>query len=129
MRRLIIGVMLVTPMLAACSTSHPATTQAAPATTQATVPSPTYSSVAPVPGVADVAKEIGATRVTDNGAGLGTADSGGACYHGQKVGINTFASKAERDSWLNAAEPLGVRPMLESDQSVVYPSVDHGGPC
>lgn len=54
---------------------------------------------------------------------VGVVDSG-ACFIGtQKYAINTFASKASRDSWLKAAEPLGVTPQWETDTSVVYPSV------
>jgi len=47
----------------------------------------------------------------------------GVCYIGsKKYGLNTFTTKAARNSWLKMATPLGVNPEWETDKSVVYPS-------
>ena len=72
-----------------------------------------------------VAAQLGCTNFKDTGPakGGGSIDTG-YCFIGtQKYAINTFASKAVRDSWLKLAEPLGVNPKWETDTSVTYKSV------
>lgn len=56
--------------------------------------------------------------------GSGMVVSAGSCTKGNdKYAIDTFVSKNVRNQWLQAAEPLGVRPFKMTDTGVIYPSV------
>jgi len=74
---------------------------------------------------AQIASSLHCGRFKDAGPSeVGGSIDSGSCYIGaDKYAINTFPSKAIRDSWLQSAEPLGVNPKWETDTSVVYPSV------
>lgn len=52
----------------------------------------------------------------------GAVDYGVCWIKNKKYGIDTFASKSARDSWLKIATPLGVVPTWETDTSVAYPA-------
>jgi hypothetical protein len=75
---------------------------------------------------AQIAGNLHCTKFKDAGPSeLGGVIDSGTCYIGaDKYGIDTFLNKDVRDSWLKAAEPLGVNPKWETDTSVTYPSVD-----
>jgi hypothetical protein len=73
---------------------------------------------------AQVAKSLNCTGFKDQGAAALYSNDSGSCYIGsQKYAINTFPNQESRDSWLAAAEPLGVTPKWETATSVVYKSV------
>jgi hypothetical protein len=74
---------------------------------------------------AQIAGNLHCTKFKDAGPSeLGGSIDSGSCYIGaSKYAINTFPSKAVRDTWLQTAEQLGVNPKWETDTSVVYPSV------
>lgn len=83
-------------------------------------------SVVQPPDASDVARSLNCKRFEDHGVTQisGSIDAG-ACWIGNvKYAINTFPSKAVRDSWLQSAELLGVVPKWETDTSVTYKSVD-----
>jgi uncharacterized membrane protein YdfJ with MMPL/SSD domain len=65
-------------------------------------------------------KELGAPTASQDQR---TVDSGSCMKDGTKYAINTFVSSDVRDSWLKAAEPLGVNPKWETSTSVTYKSV------
>jgi hypothetical protein len=72
-----------------------------------------------------IATAVNCNHFTDLGPGhLLSIDSGDCYINGKKYGVNTFATKDARDSWLKIAETLGVNPKWETDTSVVYPSTD-----
>lgn len=91
---------------------------------QAVVAAPV--SVTQPPSASDVARSLNCKRFEDHGASqIGGSIDSGACWIGNvKYAINTFPSKAVRDSWLQAAEPLGVVPKWKTTTSVTYKSVD-----
>jgi hypothetical protein len=43
-----------------------------------------------------------------------------AHLNGKRIGINVFASKTARDTWLSTAENLGVAPLEEGAVWVAY---------
>lgn len=74
---------------------------------------------------AAVAQQAGCDNFKDKGpseAG-GVVDSGTCSMIGVKYGVDTFATKDARDSWLVMASKYGVSPKLETDTSVIYKSV------
>jgi hypothetical protein len=75
---------------------------------------------------AAVAQQAGCTSFTDEGPSTagGVVDSGTCNITGVKYGVDTFATKDARDSWLVMASKYGVSPQLETDTSVVYKSVN-----
>lgn len=92
---------------------------------------PQIATAAPVsvtqpPTASDVARSLNCKRFEDHGASqIGGSVDSGACWIGNvKYAINTFPSRAVRDSWLQSAEPLGVVPKWETSTSVTYKSVD-----
>lgn len=99
-------------------TSHPKTThvaQQAPHSVQ-------------FPATAEeISNQLGGTSFKDLGPApqAGVVDSGSFMKDGKKYAVNTFASQSVRDSWLQAAENLGVVPKWETDTSVVYLSVSN----
>lgn len=92
-----------------------------PAATATVTPMSVYQP----PSAKDVARSLGCKRFEDHGPSQigGSIDSGACWIRGVKYAINTFPSKAVRDSWLLDAEPLGVVPKWETDTSVTYKSV------
>lgn len=52
----------------------------------------------------------------------GAVDYGICWINNKKYGIDTFASKSARDSWLKITAPLGLVPKWETDTSVAYPA-------
>lgn len=93
--------------LAGCGSSAPAVT---------TPPQPLT--------VQQVANIIGATYAQDcPDSRLYVAHAGIAYLSGRKIGIDTFASQAGRDSWLTmAADVAGIVPLKEGATWVAYPS-------
>jgi hypothetical protein len=80
----------------------------------------------PLPADAEhVAAQIGATgcHQDQDPSAVYWLTACSAVYRGQKVGINTFASKTGRDAWLAISGTYGVTPILESATWVVYPSL------
>jgi len=81
------------------------------------------------PTAGQVAAQLGLTRFTDcyHQPALYAADSGSAWQRGVKIGIDTFPTTAVRDTWLAAAENLGVTPLYEGSTWVAYKALDQGG--
>lgn len=74
---------------------------------------------------AAVAQQAGCDGFKDKGPSTagGVVDSGTCSMTGVKYGVDTFATKDARDSWLVTAAKYGVSPQLETDTSVIYKSV------
>jgi hypothetical protein len=75
---------------------------------------------------AAVARQLNCVRFHDNGPSElgGSIDSGICWMHGEKYGVNTFASQTARDGWLKLAEPLGTNPTWETRTAVAYVASD-----
>jgi hypothetical protein len=75
-----------------------------------------------------VAAQLGATgfQSRTGGASAGVQTGGIAMLHGQRIGIDTFASTAGRNAWLNVTKSYGVHPSAEGTTWVAYPSVAGG---
>jgi len=113
-------------ILTGCTSSHPSVV-VQPATIQSTTPNPVPVAVQQPPTAKDVATQVGCKRFHDKGnsPAVGVVDSG-ICWIGkQKYGVDTFMTKAARDSWLKMTESFGVNPKWETPISVVYKSILH----
>jgi hypothetical protein len=75
---------------------------------------------------AAVAQQAGCSSFSDKGPSTsgGVVDSGTCKISTLKYGVDTFANKDARDSWLTMAAKYGVTPKWETDTSVVYVSID-----
>ena len=113
MKKITAAAVLTAPLLAACSSSPAAPAQSAPA-----VPGPQSA--------AQIARQAGATGFTDCGPAPigGVTDSGAAYMHGKRVGIDTFPSAKQRDTWLATAADFGIVPSQKGDTWVLYISVN-----
>jgi hypothetical protein len=73
-----------------------------------------------------IAAKVGCGNFQDSGPSKigGAIDSGTCTINGQQYGVDTFVNSTIRDSWLAAAESLGVVPKWETSTSVIYSSTD-----
>jgi len=90
----------------------------------------TVHAIAQPPSAADVARELGCVSfkhypVKNDGSHTPLVVDAGTCWiDGNKLAINTFVSKANRDAWIKLAESeIGIIPKWETETSVTYPSL------
>lgn len=90
------------------------------------------SSAGPPPApetAAQVASGLHLSGFADCGSGPYTADSGVARDDGVKIGIDTFGSAAQLDSWEKLSGPLGVTPWHQGSTWVAYRAEVQTGEC
>lgn len=81
---------------------------------------------AAVTGPAQVAALMSATGFTDCGPHPlgGVSGSGTAYLAGARIGIDTFAGPAQRDSWLQVSADFGIVPLRQGANWVAYKATD-----
>jgi hypothetical protein len=89
-------------------------------------PAHTAPSIPAAQNARQVAQEAGATSFTDCGAAPmgGATDTGTAYLGGKRVGIDTFPSSRQRDTWLQTAENFGIVPSQKGATWVLYIATD-----
>jgi hypothetical protein len=104
---------LAVPLFAACSAGPAAPSGSAPS-----FPAPQSA--------AQVARQAGATGFTDCGAAPagGVTDAGTAYMDGKRMGIATFPSSGQRDTWLQTVASFGIVPSQEGATWVLYIATD-----
>jgi hypothetical protein len=84
-----------------------------------------------LPTVAQVAAEMGATKVTDcpgqDGGLFGVADVGTAYLGAERIGINVFPSGTLRDSWKAMSAGMGVIVVAQGTDWVAYKALSQTG--